>query len=84
MLGFLRYSQKADGTTEFDDQILIQKGAYTFFDFEPPQTMRHQLIGLWQLTGVIDPFTGQRAPWKDAIAPTVEFDCYQNDGTNEK
>jgi hypothetical protein len=64
-------------TLKFDDNLLIQKGAYTFFD-EP---VRHQLIGLWQLTGMNSPETGQRIPWKDAIAPTIELIIYQDDGT---
>jgi hypothetical protein len=70
----MRYWQ--DETLEFDHNLLIQKGAYTFFD-EP---VRLQLIGLWQLTGMNSPETGQRIPWKEAIALTIKLIIYQDDG----
>jgi len=43
--------------------------------------VRHQLIGLWQLTGMIYPETGQRVPFQEAIAPTIELIVYQDEGT---
>ena len=76
----MRYSEMPDNTIKFYEDTHFSKGAYTL-DFNRNESMENQIVGVWQLTGIIDPSTGLRAPWQDGIAPTVELYCYLKDHT---